>query len=239
MTYPPRRRLGITCHEVSGYNGPVLKLLRSLHDLAVPVQCAGCCEWDTALCESCWLVADAEPVLTALDDQLGVPTIPVHSLGKYGGKLRKLILAAKHDPAIDLDLFLKTAGARIGESLLQEPLPATVWVVPAPSSWKRRLRRAGITTQISQGVAAALREGGVRASVEEIVALRWGAGSQSSREREQRRRGRSGQIRRKRNILCGIGVILVDDVLTTGATLREIAAVIGDCVVGAAVLAHA
>ena len=97
--------------------------------------------------------------MASLDGARG--SLPLAVMGDYDGPLRRIVLAAKHSARTDVTDFLDEAGARLGASLapvlgvagspataagsLEGRAPSTgsaveVWVVPAPSSWKRRLR---------------------------------------------------------------------------------------------------
>ena len=207
--------------------------------LLFPVQCPGCGEWDVTLCGECWQLADADPIFDVLDDALGIPLVPVVVLGKYGGTLRRIIVAAKHDPAADFSGFLYQAGARLGEHIADDLNVDTVLVVPAPSSRRRRMRRAEVTWHIAAGVADALTQVGIQTHIWQGLAMKIGAGSQGNRGREMRRMARKNQIRLKRNLPPDLGIVLVDDVMTTGATMREMARIFGARVIGIAVLARA
>ncbi len=207
--------------------------------LLFPVQCPGCGKWDTTLCDECWRFADADPFLDVFDDELGNPLVPVVALGKYGGPLRRVIVAAKHDLAADFHRFLYQCGCRLGEHIADDLNIDSVLVVPAPSSWRRRMRFAEVTGHVAAGVADAFGHMGVQADIWRGFALKIGAGSQGNRGREMRRKGRRNQIRLKRNLPPNVGVILVDDVMTTGATMHEMVQILGKQVIGIAVLARA
>ena len=86
--------------------------------------------------------------------------LPGVFLGDYGGALRRIVLSAKHSVRTDLGEFLDDAGENLGvracevlgigkaseRDAARESRPSgrdprtEVWVVPAPSSWKRRMR---------------------------------------------------------------------------------------------------
>ena len=174
---------------VEGFLGAVL-----------PVQCVGCGAWDEVLCPSCRSWACAQPLPTSLEGARGA--IPGLVLGDYSGALRRIILGAKHAARTDVGDFLDEAGATLGASLWRvvgdasSPAwvrgsgrgrdrrggaAAQVWVVPAPSSWGRRLRGRQVALPLARGVARWLALGsppGVRVRVVDAVALRAGAGSQ-------------------------------------------------------------
>ena len=215
----------------------------------LPVQCAGCHAWDEVLCPSCRRRAQVEPTPTVVD---GVRTgLPALAMGDYAGPLRRIILAAKHSSRTDLSDFLDEAGARLGTALggvlgvAGSPAAAVgsparrvsstggavdVWVVPAPSSWKRRLRGRQVALPLARAVARALAAGarpGVRVRVVDAVRLRIGATSQSGKAGAQRTVGRMGSMYALAVPGPGVLVVAVDDVVTTGATIREMERVLG------------
>ena len=215
----------------------------------LPVQCAGCRAWDEVLCPSCRRHAQAEPIPTVVDGARG--DLPALAMGDYAGSLRRIILAAKHSSRTDLSDFLDEAGARLGTALggvlgvAGSPAVAVgslegrasssgsavdVWVVPAPSSWRRRLRGRQVALPLARAVARALAAGarpGVRVRVVDAVRLRIGATSQSGKAGAQRTVGRMGSMRALAVPPHGVLVVAVDDVVTTGATIREMERVLG------------
>ena len=105
-----------------------------------------------------------------------------------------------------------------------------MWVVPAPSSWKRRLRGRQVAMPLARAVARALAASarpGVRVRVVDAVRLRVGASSQSGKAGAQRTVGRMGAMRALAVPPRGVLVVAVDDVVTTGATIREMERVVG------------
>ena len=215
----------------------------------LPVQCAGCRAWDEVLCPSCRRRAQAEQIPTVVDGARG--DLPALAMGDYAGSLRRIVLAAKHSSRTDLSDFLDEAGARLGAALggvlgvAGSPAAAAgslegrascaggavdVWVVPAPSSWKRRLRGRQVALPLARAVARALAAGarpGVRVRVVDAVRLRIGATSQSGKAGAQRTVGRMGSMRALAVPPRGVLVVAVDDVVTTGATIREMERVLG------------
>ena len=172
-------------------------------------------------------------------------------MGDYAGPLRRIVLTAKHSARTDVTGFLDEAGARLGASLARvlgvagSPAVAAgslegrascaggavdVWVVPAPSSWRRRLRGRQVALPLARAVARALAAGarpGVRVRVVDAVRLRIGATSQSGKAGAQRTVGRMGSMRALAVPPRGVLVVAVDDVVTTGATVREMERVLG------------
>lgn len=70
-------------------------------------------------------------------------------------------------------------------------------------------------------------EPGVRVRVVDAVALRVGAGSQSGKAGAARTVGRMGSMRSRVAVPADVLIVAVDDVVTTGATIREMERVLG------------
>ena len=224
-------------------------LTRGLIGAILPVQCAGCRAWDEVLCPSCRSLASSPAHVASIDSARG--PLPLVTMGDYDGPLRRIVLAAKHSARSDVTDFLDEAGARLGTALggvlgvagspaaavgsLAGRAPSTgsavdVWVVPAPSSWKRRLRGRQVALPLARAVARALAASarpGVRVQVVDAVRLRVGATSQSGKAGAQRTVGRMGSMRALAVPLPDVLVVAVDDVVTTGATVREMERVLG------------
>jgi ComF family protein len=152
----------------------------------------------------------------------------VTPLGTYDGELRDAVLRAKH-------LAGESIGAALG-GLLAERLQAMRTadpsslrfdlVAPVPSYWWRRVRRgtneAAVLTQI---VADRLRlpEAG------DLLVCRRNIQRQHELNTTERRKNVRGAFRKSWGYdVRGANILLVDDVLTTGATANEIARVLRD-----------
>ncbi|QWW20309.1 competence protein ComF [Schaalia sp. 19OD2882] len=214
--------------------------MRLLVDLALPATCPGCGQWDTPLCASC-AARSGGPVgqWSPLEVEGRCAAAPLLTLGGYEGELRGLVLAAKHSARWDPHSWLERAGATLARGLVDQGLlawtgppgpdaPTRVWVVPAPSSWRRRLFGREVTVVLACAVARELAErAGVSAEVVEAAWLRPGARGQSGKTSAARRRGRRGAMLALVEVPTRVGLVLVDDVVTTGATARELARVLG------------
>ena len=183
-------------------------------------RCAGCDEWGTVACDLCVEKWTAQPRRTT--STRGVPLI---SLGDYTGGLRSVILAAKHRGAHAL---IRRFGAPLRAAI--RPFGDAV-VIPMPSS------RAGFRAR-GYGVSAVMaRATGL--SIADCLVLDDGV-SQRGRHRDERR-VRTMHLARRRPAV-GSRVVIVDDVVTTGASVdAAIAACHGSGlrVVGVVVVARA
>ena len=192
-----------------------------------PVECAGCAAADRALCPSC------APALAACvtTHQLADRT-PVWAAHEYAGVVRRCILAFKEQGRTDVAAPLARPLAAALDAALACLPPGEVHIVPVPSgraAWRRR----GYAP-----VLALLRSAGVRPS-RWLVPARATA-LQKALDVDARHANRHGSIRAMPGIR-GRRVLLVDDVLTTGATLGEAGRAVresGGEVVGAVVLAY-
>ncbi|MDC4232676.1 competence protein ComF [Actinomyces sp. B33] len=204
--------------------------LTALADALWPVQCAGCGAWDQRLCPQC--IGACGRAVGAGD----VDGVPLVALGPYDGALRGIVLAVKHAERFDPGPVLDRAGGALGAAVadgLRESGAADgapeVWVVPAPSSWARRLLGRPVVPRLARAVGRALADaaggprsfGPARVRVVDALVLRPGARSQSGRGSADRRGGREGAMAALVVPPAGVPVVLVDDVVTTGATARE------------------
>jgi predicted amidophosphoribosyltransferase len=205
-------------------------------DLVLPVECGGCGAPSTTWCDACartLTVRADEPVLITprLD-----PGVPVFSLGRYSGVRRETIVAVKERGRADLIRPL-SAALRLGLAhlfawgIVDPPLT----MVPAPTRRSAARRRGGdpVTRMALAArnpettVAAALR---MRAFTRDSVGL-------SAAQRQHNIAGRVVL----RNPVVG-QVLLVDDIVTTGATAAESVRVLqtaGARVIGVLAIAHA
>jgi predicted amidophosphoribosyltransferase len=133
--------------------------------------------------------------------------------GCYDGALRSALLAFKHHGHDELAAPL---GRRLGALLALQGWAATIdLVTPVPSHRLRRLWRGPTAAaSLAAVVAAALRRPLA------VTLVRRGLGRQTGRSRAQRLRLARSTFRCRARV-ADRRVLLVDDVTTTGATLRR------------------
>ncbi len=134
----------------------------------------------------------------------------------YGGPLADAVISFKHRGHAEY-------GGRLGKMMvaaLASELPAVDLVVPVPLYPKRARQRGYNQAAILAEVAARA----VRAQSREVLRRVIDTGSQRGRSRQERFEELSGafEIGRKSDV-AGRTILLVDDVVTTGATMRQCA----------------
>jgi predicted amidophosphoribosyltransferase len=171
----------------------------------LPVDCAGCGSADRSVCTSCSLELRGEPIRSTVDD------LPVVCATRYSGAARRLVLALKEHGRTDVIGQLSASLARV--------LPAECELAPVPSSRESRSRRGYDPVRLL--VAGTGRRGA------NVLALTRRAAVQKALDLEERAANREGSMR-ARGRLDGRRFVIVDDVVTSGATVREAARAIRD-----------
>ncbi|BDY30395.1 ComF family protein [Mycolicibacterium mageritense] len=206
-------------------------------DLILPLECGGCGAPSTRWCPDCareLAVRPDEPhVITPRTD----PGVPVFALGRYAGARRRAIVAAKEQGRADLVVPLGAALRTGLDRLLTWGIvtaPATV--VPAPTRRIAARRRGGDPVARMASAAVAGRQGiGMTQALRTRAWVRDSVGLSGT----DRQRNIAGRVRFLRPVADD--VVLVDDIVTTGATAAESVRVLrsaGACVVAVLAIAH-
>ncbi|MCA2264617.1 phosphoribosyltransferase [Mycobacterium marseillense] len=187
-------------------------------DLILPTECGGCGAPASRWCQACATELDVRPDEPHVVNPRIDAGVPVFALGRYANARRQAILALKEHGRADLVAPLARALALGVHRLLSWGIVDTpLTIVPAPtrrSAARRRggdpvlrLARAAVAQHPEIWVAQALR---IKALTRDSVGLGTAA----------RERNITGRV-----VLRGrpprTDVMVVDDIVTTGATARE------------------
>lgn len=200
-------------------------------DLVLGSACVGCGRPGRALCAGC---RDALPDSAALRRPTPCPSglAPTYSAGEYDGALRALVLAHKERRVLSLArplgevlgaavaTALDEAGARPGDPVALVPVPSR------PAALRQRGHDP--TAAMVRHAVAALTSTGRPAVVAPLLRIRPGVVDQAGLGAEERASNLAGSmattapgLRRLAARSPRTHVVICDDVLTTGATLRE------------------
>jgi predicted amidophosphoribosyltransferase len=193
---------------------------RDVARAVVPVHCPGCGLSDVRWCEDCeapWWESPlrSESAAPRLDIP-GQPALPVWAITSLAGTSHAMVSAWKDASRRDLDGFFAAAARRGARDIADHVAPQTT-VVPVPAR-PRSTRRRGIDLPLllAESAAAGLRDAGVDARVAAVLTI--GSGEQPGASARERWR----QASSVRAVLPhGVSgrALLVDDVVTTGATI--------------------
>jgi predicted amidophosphoribosyltransferase len=189
-------------------------------NLVLPVRCAGCGSAGPALCACCACVFDGP---FDVHRPLTATGPPIHALAAYRDTARTIVLAFKERGRRDLAVPLGRMAAAVLPTLdgLAPAADGTWWLVPAPSRGRAaRLRGGSHTLRLARATAAALAGQGHPAAVAPALRLARGVRDSVGLGAADRVANLAGRVR------ChppgappaGTPVVLVDDVVTTGAT---------------------
>lgn len=217
-----------------------LHLLDALGDLVLGSRCPGCEVPALGLCQACRLrLAGLTPVAVTRQSSDFPATV---AAGEYAGALRRVILLAKERGGLAYLPLLARLLARAVTALAEAcPVPpARVVLVPVPSARARVVERGlDLTADLARRAASILRGAGTEATVSRAVGLLRQPRDQAGLDSLARAVNSRGAYR-WRAPKAGT-VVVVDDVVTTGATLGAVAAAArtaGVGVLGAATIAE-
>jgi len=202
---------------------PLMEIFRHCARALVPVQCPGCGREDDQWCESCAALWWNEP--WRCEEEAGRlcdgrAPLPVWTLAALEGPVHAWIQAWKDADRRDLDVFLASAIARATQHVSAAlEVCAPLAVVPLPSRPRSiRKRGADLPATLAEASVTALASCGVSGVLRPVLSIAAGDS-----------RGAGARDRwRKRDLSLMAGavvphepVLLVDDVVTTGASLAH------------------
>ncbi|MFJ6796409.1 ComF family protein [Streptomyces sp. NPDC091268] len=201
---------------------------QELAGLVLPVDCAGCGEARVLLCGGCRSALSGAGVRRVRPSPRPAGLPVVHACAAYEGPVRDVLLAHKERGALALSGALGGALA----SAVRAGGAGEVVLVPVPSA-RRQVRARGHdpVRRIALAASARLRGAGVAARVAPVLRLRRAVADQAGLGARERWENLAGAMEARRDavrLVAGAGagavrVVLVDDVMTTGATLAEAA----------------
>lgn len=211
---------------------PLLRWRTAAGDLLLGSSCHGCGVAAWTLCEECLEDLAAQPPRPTRPTPCPAQFPGTWTAGSYDDLARRLVSAHKERSALGLTRVLGerlalAVLALLAAARLDEPavVHGPVLLVPVPSA-RRAVRERGFDAGLALARAAARRLPGARAGPLLVPARR--VADQSGLgavERQQNLAGafhvRTGLLGASRLVTSGAAVVVVDDVVTSGASLAE------------------
>lgn len=188
-----------------------MKILAELSQLLFPTRCFGCNVLGLSICTSCRLEWIPHYYKRHID------SLNVHSAVVYSGTASRIILAAKENGIQGADNLIISAIMHVINKSTVDASYLTLIPVPSSKQSQRRRGRSFIvdlTEQISylSGI-----------SMKDCLQLSRRVSDQSGLTKRQRSLNMRGAFSLKTGTNLRGDLVLIDDVVTTGATLKEAA----------------
>ncbi|MFH8516448.1 ComF family protein [Streptomyces gelaticus] len=201
---------------------------REISGLVLPVSCGGCGRPRVELCEECRaeLHGGVPRRVRPAPEPVGLPV--VHAAAAYENAVRAVLLAHKERGELGLAGVLgKALAGAVRAGTGHTGAVGPLLLVPVPSA-RRAVAARGHdpTRRIALAAAGELRRGGTRAQVVAVLRQRRAVADQAglgARQRQVNLAGALEVVAGGERLLAAGRVVLVDDLLTTGASLAEAA----------------
>ena len=193
-----------------------MDLATAAADLLLGAACPGCGRPSRALCATCTSTITPRPTVVRSDP------VGVTASGEHTDVLRLAIVAWKEEARTSL---LRPLAHLLATSVVQALGNSTtpVVLVPVPTSRRSRLSRgADVVDQLADAAAGLLRVAGADVTVRQALRVARRTADQSGLGARDRASNLAGAFAlRSDEGLAGGHVVVVDDVVTTGATIAE------------------
>ena len=201
--------------------------LTELANLIAPVRCSGCGIQDTVLCSPCRTVLQSTSLSRIETLSVGERRIPLFTVGEYEGVRRACLIDFKNGARRHLArLLLSGAGSWLAETLPHVSHCHHMVLLPVPSSFRGKWTRGyDPPVLLAKHLAKECRDIRVTRGLRGRFAHTGGVSkvlrnpSTSLRSRPERLT-RSPDNYRVRRLPPSSRVVVIDDVMVTGATLR-------------------
>jgi ComF family protein len=198
--------------------GRVRELIVPAADLLLGARCAGCGGAALLLCRGCGTAMRPQPAVATLDGATGVPVV---AAGTNADVLRRVLVAWKEHGATRLTSVLDH---HLAAAIVPHVAPGrAVVLVPVPTSRRSRRRRGtDLVDELARSAARRLRRTGVDVVVEQALTPARQTDDQAGLGARARWHNLEGAFRaRAAAATRGRDIVVVDDIVTTGATLTE------------------
>lgn len=208
-----------------------MSLLGAAAELMLGARCPGCSALSLGVCSDCAVAI--RPRASVVRQR----PCPIAAAGPYDDRLRQVILAWKERGTLMVE---RPLAHLLASSIVALGLDGPIALVPVPSRpERRRARGADVIRDVAEVASRLVRAAGAEVAV--VPALRV-----SGRVRDQAGLNAAERAANIRGVFSvhrrpSVPVVVVDDVVTTGATLAEAVRALrgrGIEVHGAAVMAH-
>jgi len=189
------------------------QIIEIVVDTIFPRNCLGCGKEGKYICEKCDLFLSETP---SLFSQGSLEELV--SIWEYEGLIKEIILRIKYYGAFEAINELVEKAFKIRKPYIPENTVITF----VPMFKKKEKRRGFNQAEIIAKKVGEMTGSNVLSLLEKIK----DTPSQTKLDKEERLKNIRGLFKRKEGIICNSNVLLVDDVWTSGATMKECARVL-------------